>query len=102
MRFFFFFLKKKSESLKGILPILISKHQSAFIVGCQIVDASPIANKVTDDWTIKRNKGIVIKLNIEKAFDTVDWIFLDSILMARGFVVNGEAGLWVVFLHLIF
>lgn len=34
----------------------------------------------------KTKRGIVIKLDIEKAFNTVvDWAFLDSSLKARGF-----------------
>lgn len=29
--------------------------------------------------------GVVIKLDIEKAFDIVDWEFLDNIMTAKGF-----------------
>lgn len=50
----------------------------------QISDASLIANELIDEW--KREKtGIVVKLDIEKSFDTVDWSFLDMVLAAKGF-----------------
>lgn len=63
---------------------LISEHQSAFVEGCQILDPL-LANEVIDEWSRKGKRGIAVKLDIEKAFDTVNWSFLDSVLQARGF-----------------
>ena len=42
-----------------------------------------------DDWFHETRKGVIIKLYLEKAFDTVDWDFLDTILQAKGFGVSG-------------
>lgn len=38
-----------------------------------------------EDWDRNKKKGVVIKLDIEKAFDKVDQDFLDAILAAKGF-----------------
>lgn len=34
---------------------------------------------------MKKKKGYLIKLDLEKAFDKVDWTFLDNIFEAKGF-----------------
>lgn len=69
----------QSERLKKVLPRTIMEYQSAFVANRQILDASLIANKLIDEWRRKKGKGVCIKLDIEKAFDIVDWKFLDDI-----------------------
>jgi hypothetical protein len=74
-----------SERLKKVLPSTITEYQSAFVENRQILDASLIANKLIEEWNQRKKKGVVIKLDIEKAFDRVDWDLLDEILRAKGF-----------------
>lgn len=81
-------------SILGIkLPYPISEHQYVFVGGHgrQILDASLIANELIIEWKRKKKKGIIIKLDIEKAFDKVDWDFLEVILVAKGF---GQWWIW--------
>jgi mannosylglycoprotein endo-beta-mannosidase len=33
----------------------------------------------------KKEQGLVLKLDFEKAYDRVDWYFLDKMLLQRGF-----------------
>jgi len=47
-----------------------------------------LANELIDERERKKQKGVVIKLDMEKAFDKVDWTFLKIILMAKGFGPN--------------
>ncbi|RVW29957.1 putative ribonuclease H protein [Vitis vinifera] len=42
----------------------------------QILDASLIANEVIDSWKKEGKKGLICKLDIEKAYDSVNWQFL--------------------------
>ena len=44
-----------------------------------------IANELIDDWSSSQKSGIVLKLDLEKAFDMVDWEFLDTVLRIKGF-----------------
>ena len=74
-----------SERLKKVLPFTIIGQQTAFVEGRQILDASLMANELIDEWERKKQKGVVIKLDMEKAFDKVDWTFLENILVAKGF-----------------
>ncbi|OIT36177.1 hypothetical protein A4A49_16669 [Nicotiana attenuata] len=63
----------------------VSSHQNAFIKQRQITDAALIANEVLD-WRIKNGEpGVMCKLDIEKAFDQLNWSYLLSILRKMGF-----------------
>ena len=55
---------------------VVSKAQGAFVEGRQILDVVLIANEAID--SILKNNGcaILCKLDIEKAYDHVDWSFL--------------------------
>lgn len=64
---------------------LVSNHQNAFIKDRQITDATLIANEVLD-WRMKsKEPGIPCKLDIEKAFDQLNWSHLFSILRQMGY-----------------
>lgn len=57
------------------MPSIIAPMQSAFIGGRQIIDLMLIANEVVEDYRAKKKKGWILKLDLEKAFDRVDWGF---------------------------
>ena len=44
-----------------------------------------IANELIEKYKRTERRGVIIKLDIEKAFEMVDWDFLDDILRAKGF-----------------
>lgn len=50
------------------------------VEGRKILDASLIASDVVDECARRKKNDIVIKLDIEKAFDKAGWDFLDLIL----------------------
>ena len=53
--------------------------------GRQIQDASLIANEVIDSMVRRKEKGILCKLDIEKAYNQLDWKFLPMVLKEMGF-----------------
>ena len=80
----------------------------------QILDAVLIANEVVDEKRRSGEEGVVFKIDFEKAYDHVDWGFLDHVLQRKGFsqkwrswmrgclssssfaiLVNGNAKGWV-------
>ena len=48
-----------------------------------------MANGLVDDLFHETKKGVIIKLDLEKALAVVNWDFLDAILRAKGFGVSG-------------
>ena len=49
------------------------------------MDASLIANEVIDSWQKRGEKGLICKLDIEKAYDSVNWHFLMRFLQKMRF-----------------
>ena len=52
---------------------VVSEAQNAFVEGQQITNASLIANELIDHWQKQKEKGVICKLDIEKAFDSINW-----------------------------
>ena len=74
--------------LKPILQQLVSPFQNAFVPGRLMSDNCLIAHEV-DNKLKKQKKGkefmATLKVDMYKAYDKVDWKFLDWILMRMGF-----------------
>lgn len=78
-------VKVLEERLKLVLPSTISPNQSTFVRGRRIVDPILIANEIVDWWRCSKQQGIIIKLDVKKAFDKINWKFLLTILKLKGF-----------------
>ena len=49
------------------------------------MDASLISNEVLDSTLKSKDKGVLCKLDIEKAYDNLNWTFLFSVMDRMGF-----------------
>ncbi|CAL5343189.1 unnamed protein product [Camellia sinensis] len=71
--------------MKKVMPMIISEVQSAFLGGRNILDGILIANEIVDGWRRSNRKGLVLKLDFEKAYDSINWEFLFDMLLKFGF-----------------
>lgn len=68
------------DRLKKVLPSIIHNAQSAFIEDRQILDAILITSEAVGEWAAFKEACFIIKLDYEKAYDKVNWAYLDAIL----------------------
>ena len=67
---------------------MISKAHTAFVEGREILDVVLVANEAIDS-ILKSNRGdVTCELDLEKAYDHVDWSFLRSFMSKIGFEVK--------------
>ena len=59
-----------------------------------ILDASLVANEVIDYWYKRKEKGLKCKLDIEKAYDSINWKFLMKVLQKMGFGSRWMDWMW--------
>ncbi|KAF5471044.1 hypothetical protein F2P56_011519 [Juglans regia] len=74
-----------AKRLSEVMGKIISKSQSAFVKGRQILDSVLIANECLESRVRNSTQGLLCKLDMKKAFDHVNWDFLLYILGKHGF-----------------
>ena len=87
------FGKALNNRLLRVADRLISKNQTAFIKGRFILESVVAAHEIIHDIHKNKERGVVLKLDYEKAYNRVSWSFLEDMLVSRGFGLLGSNGL---------
>jgi len=77
--------KVLANRLRGVLGSVISNSQSAFVKGKQILDGILIANEAVDEARRLNKELLMFKVDFEKAYDSVDLNYLDSVMINLNF-----------------
>jgi len=77
--------KVLANRLRQVIGTVLSNTQSAFVKNRQILDGILIANEVVDEARKTKKELLLFKVDFEKAYDSVDWGYLDSVMGNMGF-----------------
>ncbi|GJV75554.1 putative RNA-directed DNA polymerase, eukaryota, reverse transcriptase zinc-binding domain protein [Tanacetum coccineum] len=77
--------KVLANRLSLVIHSVVGDVQIAFIKGWQITDGPLLVNEIIS-WAKKHKKKLLLlKVDFEKAFDSLSWSFLESIMAQMGF-----------------
>eukprot|EP00253_Pinus_taeda_P013029 PITA_13029 len=83
-----------ARRLKPMLEKLISAEQTGFVEGRQILDGLVVTQEVIHSLKTKHQKGMMIKLDLSKAYDRLNWNYLSKVLESFGFCKR-----WINWIH---
>ncbi|GJY33892.1 cysteine-rich receptor-like protein kinase [Tanacetum coccineum] len=74
-----------SVKVKKVINKIIGEVQSAFIKDLFILDGVLVINEVVEFIKKSRKRCLIFKVDFEKAYDCVNWKFLEDIMQQMGF-----------------
>jgi hypothetical protein len=75
-----FFTKVTTNRLTGIATKLINPSQTTFILGRNIMEGVVMLHETIYEIHRKKMSGVILKLDFEKAYDKINWNFLQQTL----------------------
>ncbi|GAU48380.1 hypothetical protein TSUD_118070, partial [Trifolium subterraneum] len=81
--------KVLANRLRLVIGSVISESQTAFVKDRQILDGILIAKEVVDEARKSKKELMLFKVDFEKAFDSVDWGYLEDVMVRISFPARG-------------
>jgi hypothetical protein len=79
------FTKVLTNRLVPIVREIIGENQTSFVKGRNILEGVVVLHEVLHELSTSKKKGLILKIDFEKAYDRVRWFFLEQVMIGRGF-----------------
>jgi hypothetical protein len=79
------FTKVLNNRLYPLAPKVIGTRQTGFIKGRNILEGVLVLHEVIHELKRSKGKGLIMKIDFEKAYDRVRWDFLEQVMRGKGF-----------------
>ena len=79
------FTKVATNRLTSIAQKVISPTQTAFLPGRNIMEGVVVLHETMHELHRKKQDGVILKIDFEKAYDKVKWSFIRQTLQMKGF-----------------
>jgi hypothetical protein len=79
------FTKLLTNRLVPVSQRVIGSNQTSFIKGRNILEGVVVLHEVLHGLRISKQKGLILKIDFEKAYDRVSWNFLEQVMHGKGF-----------------
>ena len=77
-----------AHRLKPLLPTLISEEKTGYVEGRKILNNIIQAHEVVHSLKSNKQAGMIIQLDLAKAYDKLSWYYIKAMLRALGFDDN--------------
>ena len=74
-----------SNKIQPLLPLLISPEHVGFVEGRNFLDGIILVHETIHSIKIGKIPGMLLKLDMYKSYDKLNWKFLAGVLQAFGF-----------------
>lgn len=79
------FSKTLTSRVAPFAKEIIDQSQTAFTKGRNILEGVVILHEVVLELRCKKQRGLILKIDFEKAYDKVKWKFLEEVMILKGF-----------------
>lgn len=77
------FIKLILDRISGVVDKIVIRSQTAFIKGTYILDGAMILHETMHELSQKKMKGVILKIDFEKAYDSINWNFMEGVLKRK-------------------
>ena len=79
------FTKVATIRLNSVVDHVVKPTQTTFMQGRNMLDGVVILHETVHEMHTKKLNGVIFKIDFEKAYDKVNWPFLQQTLRMKGF-----------------
>lgn len=77
--------KTLTNRLVPMAKRIIGPNQTGFVKGRNILEGVVILHEVIHELRRSKSQGVILKIDFEKAYDRVRWVFLEQVMIGRNF-----------------